>query len=64
MGVVANTYSGVNVRQGAGTAYALVGKLLPGTAVEILEVTTVGASKWGRTVQGWVCMDYIAMIST
>ncbi len=63
MGVVANTYSGVNVRQGAGTGYAAVGKLLPGTAVEILEITTVGASKWGRTAQGWVCMDYIAMIS-
>ncbi len=63
MGVVANTYSGVNVRQGAGTGYASVGKLLPGTAVEILEVTTAGASKWGRTAQGWVCMDYIAMIS-
>lgn len=63
MGVVANTYSGVNVRQGAGTGYAAVGKLLPGTAVEILEVTTAGASKWGRTAQGWVCMDYIAMIS-
>ena len=63
MGVVANTYSGVNVRQGAGTAYAVVGKLLPGTAVEILEVTTVGATKWGRTAQGWVCMDYIAMVS-
>lgn len=63
MGVVANTYSGVNVRQGAGTGYAAVGKLLPGTAVEILEVTTSGASKWGRTAQGWVCMDYITMIS-
>ena len=62
-GVVANTYSGVNVRQGAGTGYALVGKLLPGTAVEILEVKTVGATKWGRTSQGWVSMDYITMVS-
>ena len=62
-GVVANTYSGVNVRQGAGTAYAAVGKLLPGTAVEILEVKTVGATKWGRTAQGWVSMDYITMVS-
>ena len=63
MGVVANTYSGVNIRQGAGTAYAAVGKFLPGTAVEILEVKTVGATKWGRTAQGWVSMDYIAMVS-
>lgn len=62
-GIVANTYSGVNVRTGAGTAYAIVTKLLPGTQVEILEVKTVGASKWGRISQGWVCMDYIAMMS-
>lgn len=61
-GVVANTYSGVNVRQGAGIGYAAVGKLLPGTQVEILEVKTGGAAKWGRTEQGWVCMDYIAMV--
>ncbi len=61
-GVVANTYSGVNVRTGAGTAYAAINKLLPGTPVEILEVKTVGASKWGRIAEGWVCMDYIAMV--
>ncbi|MDO5546524.1 MAG: SH3 domain-containing protein [Eubacteriales bacterium] len=61
-GIVANTYAGVNVRQGAGTNYAAVGKLLPGTQVEILEVKTVGAAKWGRTDKGWVCMDYISMV--
>ncbi len=61
-GIVANTYGGVNVRTGAGTGNASVGKLLPGTVVEILEVKTHGASKWGRTAQGWVCMDYITMI--
>ena len=53
-GIVANTYSGVNVRQGAGIGYAAVGKLLPGTKVEILEVKTGGAAKWGRIEQGWV----------
>lgn len=62
-GIVANTYAGVNVRTGAGVGNAFVCKLLPGTQVEILEVTTVGASKWGRIDKGWVCMDYIAMIS-
>lgn len=60
-GVVANTYSGVNVRQGAGTGYAAVGKLLPGTTVQILELANGG--KWGRTDKGWVCMDYISMVS-
>ena len=63
LGVVANTYTGVNVRQGAGTGYAAVGKILTGTTVEILEVTSTATSKWGRTAQGWVCMDYITMVS-
>ena len=62
-GVVANTYSGVNVRQGAGIGYAIVGKLLPGTTVQIQEVKQGGAAKWGRTDKGWVCMDYISMVS-
>lgn len=61
-GIVANTYSGVNVRQGAGIGYAAVGKLLPGTQVEILEVKNGGAARWGRTDKGWVCMDYISMV--
>ena len=60
-GIVANTYRGVNVRQGAGVGYAAVGKLLPGTTVEILELANGG--KWGRTEKGWVCMDYISMVN-
>lgn len=64
-GIVANTYAGLNVRSGAGTNYPLVGgKLLPGTAVEIDQIVTVGTSKWGHCKQGWVCMDYITMISS
>lgn len=62
-GIVANTYAGVNVRSGAGTAYAMVGKLLPGTQVDILETKYVGATRWGRMNKGWVCMDYITMIT-
>ena len=60
-GIVANTYSGVNVRTGPGTGYAANGKLLTGTVVEILE--TANAGKWGRVAQGWVSMDYITMVS-
>lgn len=67
-GAVANTYGGVNFRSGAGVGYALLGKLLPGTVVDILETKTVGAAKWGRVnydgKEGWVCMDYIAIISS
>ena len=62
-GIIANTYSGVNVRSSAGIGGALVGKILNGTQVEILEVKTVGTAKWGRVKQGWICMDYVTMIS-
>ncbi len=61
-GMVANTYGGVNVRTAPGTANAKVTKLLPGTVVDIQEVTYYGSTKWGRIEQGWVCMDYIAMM--
>lgn len=61
-GMVANTYGGVNVRTAPGTANKQVTKLLPGTVVDILEVTYYGTTKWGRIQQGWVCMDYIAMM--
>ena len=60
-GVVANTYGGLNVRTGPSTGYASKGKLLPGTIVEILELS--GNGKWGRTAQGWVSMDYITMLT-
>lgn len=62
-GIVANTYSGVNVRSGAGIGNAIVGKILNGTQVTILEVKLVGTAKWGRVTQGWICMDYVTMIS-
>ncbi|MDD5864242.1 MAG: SH3 domain-containing protein [Firmicutes bacterium] len=62
-GIIANTYSGVNVRNGAGIGNAIVGKILNGTQVEILEVQPVGTTKWGRVKQGWICMDYVTMIS-
>ena len=63
LGIVANTYSGVNIRQGAGIGYNSVGKYLNGTSVEILEVKSTATSKWGRTNKGWICMDYVTMIS-
>ena len=60
-GIIANTYSGVNVRTGPSTAYASNGKVLTGTIVDILE--TANAGKWGRIAQGWICMDYVTMVS-
>ncbi len=62
-GIIANTYTGVNLRSGPSTAYAILGKILTGTEVTILEVTTTGTTKWGRVEGGWICMDYVTMIS-
>ena len=59
-GIIANTYAGVNVRSGAGIANAIVRKIRNGTEVTILEVKLVGAAKWGRVKQGWICMDYVS----
>ena len=53
--------TGLNVRSGAGTNHTRVGRLAPGTKVEILETTKVGGQTWGRISTGWVCMDYIKL---
>ena len=45
----------LNIRQGAGTGYTRVGQYTYGTMVNILEVQ----GNWGRTSDGWICMDYI-----
>ena len=63
-GIVANTYGGLNVRQGPGTGYGQAGKLMPGTSVDIYEIVKSGAADWGRIDQGWVCMNYITLLST
>lgn len=54
----------LNVRSGPGTAYSRVGQLSPGTAVEITEQTMTSGVWWGKTSQGWVCMQYVRMGST
>lgn len=63
IGIIANTYGGVNLRATPGTGGTLKGKILPGTQVNILETKTVGSAKWGRVEQGWICMDYVQIIS-
>ena len=63
VGIIANTGSGVNLRATPGTAGALKGKILAGTQVNILETRTVGTATWGRVENGWICMDYVQIIS-
>ena len=54
----------LNVRSGPGTAYSRVGQLTPGSAVEITEQTQTSGVWWGKTSQGWVCMQYVNMGSS
>lgn len=53
----------LNVRTGAGVAYARVCQLEAGTKVKIYEQTAVGGKNWARIDQGWVHMDYIRLDS-
>ncbi len=53
------TASCLNVRSGAGTSNSVTGYLYYGTKVEMLETKTLSdGSQWGRTVIGWISLDY------
>lgn len=54
----------LNIRAGAGTSYAIVGGLLKGDRVEILETKQVGSLLWGRTSKGWIAMKYVDLDQT
>lgn len=51
----------LNVRDGAGITYNIVGTYYKNDSVTITEQKTVGATTWGKTAKGWVSMDYISM---
>ena len=53
------TATALNIRKGPGTGNAHVGTYYRGDKVTILETTKVGATTWGRTDKGWICMDYV-----
>lgn len=55
--------SKLNVRTGAGVAYARVCQLPSGTKVRIYEQTKVGSTMWARIDEGWVSMDYLRLDS-
>ena len=57
MGTVNGNY--LRIRSGAGTGHEVLGFLMAGDRVEILEQTTVNGMVWGRTVDGWISLDYV-----
>jgi len=53
--------NGINIRSDAGTGNSIVGTYGNGARVEILETKTVSGTVWGRTVKGWISMDYVRL---
>jgi uncharacterized repeat protein (TIGR02543 family) len=49
----------VNVRLGAGTEYPAVAWLHKDEPVVVLEYVRVDGVLWGRTAQGWICLQYL-----
>lgn len=62
-GIVCNTNSGVNIRTGPSASEPSVGKYLPGTVIEILQIISTGnnGTRWCETEHGWVSMDYVTL---
>ena len=59
MGTV--TGNELRIRTGAGTSYDIVGFLMEGDRVEILEKKTAGGMTWGRISSGWISLDYVEL---
>lgn len=53
------TAATLNVRKGAGTNFTRAGHLNEGAKAEILEVN----GSWGRTKDGWICLNYVKLLS-
>jgi uncharacterized protein YgiM (DUF1202 family) len=49
----------LRIRSNAGTSALVVGYYCRGDRVEILQTKTVNGTPWGRTVSGWICLDYV-----
>lgn len=51
----------LNIRDGAGITYKIVGSYYKNDKITITEQKTVGSTTWGRTAKGWISMDYVSM---
>lgn len=52
---------GLRIRTGPGTSYSVVGTLVEGAVVRILEIKDMGSADWGRISGGWICLDYVTL---
>ena len=51
----------LRIRAGAGTSYEILGFLMAGDRVEVLEQKTAGGMTWGRIAEGWISLDYVEL---
>ena len=60
--VVVTASDGLNIRQGAGTSFDILGEVPCGTVLRVTHWTSGGAYKWGLIeydgVKGWIALDY------
>lgn len=52
---------GLRIRTGPATSYPVVGTLVEGAVVRILEIKDMGSADWGRISSGWICLDYVTL---
>ena len=57
---------GLNIRQGAGLSYKILGTVPCNSFVKVTNYTSGGAYKWGLVeyngIKGWIALDYTAVI--
>lgn len=58
--VKVNTSIGLNVRSGASISYSIVGGYTNGTIVTV----TAENGNWGKTKDGWICLDYTTKVNS
>ena len=65
--VIVTASDGLNIRQGAGTSFDILGEVPFNEVVKVTRWTSGGAYKWGLIeydgVKGWVALDYTRKIS-
>ena len=65
--VVVTASDGLNIRQGAGTSFDILGEVPCGTVLRVTHWTSGGAYKWGLIeydgIFGWIALDYTRQTS-
>ena len=52
------TATDVNLREGPGTGYAVIGKATTGDQLVVTETAKDDSYHWGKTHKGWLCLQY------